>query len=297
MYFYCIIMSLNPLIALANYHQFESGGTINQATCVESRMLLVCESGKGKVCINSIWYEMQQDDFFILPWRHSIKYEADKRIPFLLSGIHIIPDAKENDNLNFYNVAHNQKNTLFDVPWRQDIYIANLSEVYSGKLSKHPALYHLTRYILDLFTRQPPDEIQMRSLAKLLIQEWEIITKESSKANESKSRELDTMIVYIEKNLDRKIDLDELTHIADISLSTVIRLFKNHLALTPIAFINQKRIQKAQKLLSSSNQPIGLVAAKVGIPDQFYFSKIFKRHIGTTPLAYRKRFSILHHSN
>ncbi len=289
-------MSNTPLIALANYHQFESDGII-KAPCVESRMLLVCESGKGRFCINNIWHEVQQDDFFILPWHHSIQYHADKKMPYLLSGIHIIPDAKDHDDLNFYNVAHNQKSILFNVPWRKDVVIENLIEVFSGKLSKFPPLYHLSRYIIDLFTRQPPEEMQMRALANLMIQEWQSVVNGSTKKNETGRRELDTMIVYIEKNLERKIDLTELTHIADISLSTVIRLFKNHLALTPIAYINQKRIQKAQKLLSSTNQPIGVVATKVGIPDQFYFSKLFKSHTGATPLTFRKRFSILYHSN
>lgn len=289
-------MSNNPLIILANYHQFESQGAI-KFPCVESRMLLACESGKGQFCINGVWHSVQQDDFFILPWRHSIQYQADKKTPYLLSGIHIIPDAKSNADLFFYKVAHTPKSVLFDVPWRQDAVLENLSGVFCGKLSKHPSLYHLSRFIIDLFTRQSPDEMQMRSLAKLMIQEWQSIANGSSKRNETGSRELDTMIIYIEKNLSQKIDLTELTHIADISLSTVIRLFKCHLSLTPIAFINQKRVQLAQKLLSSSNQSIGVVATKVGIPDQFYFSKLFKHHTGTTPLAYRKRFSILHHSD
>ena len=145
------------------------------------------------------------------------------------------------EDLNFYNVAHSQKSILFDVPWRKDVFIENLTDVFSGKLSKFPPLYYLSRYIIDIFTRQPPAEIQMRALGKLMLQEWDAVVKGSTKKNESGCRELDTMIIFIEKNLERKIDLNELTHIADISLSTVIRLFKNHLSLTPIAFINQQR--------------------------------------------------------
>lgn len=289
-------MALNPLIVLANYHQFESAGIIKQA-CVESRMFLWCESGKGKICANSQWYDVQQDDFFILPWRHSLHYYADKHTPFLLAGIHIIPEAKEHDDMHFWNVAHTNKSPLFDVPWRQDYPLEHLNEVYVGKLSKAPAIFHLSQFILDVFTRQPPEEILMRNLATLFVQEWEALVKGSIKTNESGRRELDAMLVYIEKNLKRMIDLEELTKVADISPSTVTRLFKKHLSLTPMQFINQSRIKAAQKLLARTNQSIYAIASQVGIPDQFYFSKLFKSHTGTAPLAYRKRYSILANRN
>lgn len=289
-------MPLNPFIALANYYQFESEGIVRQA-CVESRMFLFCESGRGKICANGKWFEVQQDDFFILPWRHTLNYHADKHLPFLLAGIHIIPDAKENDDLHFYDVAHNNKSPLFDVPWRKDFYLENLDQVYSGKLSKAPAIFHLSQYILDVFTRQHPEENQMRTLAKLFIQEWVAAIRGSSKVNEYGRRELDAILVFIDKNLTRMIDLKELTQVSDISSSTVTRLFKKHLSLTPMQYINQLRIKNAQKLLARTNQSISIIAKRVGIPDQFYFSKLFKAHTGTAPLAYRKRYSILAHTN
>ena len=103
-------MSIHPLVVLANYYQFKSNQIVKQP-CVESRMFLSCESGRGRVYVAGHWHEVQQDDFFILPWRHTIHYQADQQIPFLLSGIHVIPDALKNDNLNFYNVAqsHGEK--------------------------------------------------------------------------------------------------------------------------------------------------------------------------------------------
>lgn len=289
-------MAFNPLVVLANYHQFVSNGVTKQA-CVESRMILWCESGKGKICANNQWFEVQQDDFFILPWRHSLHYYADKHIPFLVAGIHIIPDAKEHDDMHFWQVAHNNRSPFFDVPWRKDHYLENLESVYSGKLSKAAGLFHLSQYILDVFTRQAPEEFLMRNFARLFLEECQATVKGSTKENESGRRELDAMLVFIEKNLNRMIDLKELTKVADISPSTVTRLFKKHLSLTPIQFINQLRIKSAQKILARTNQSISSIAKQVGLPDQFYFSKLFKAHTGTTPLAYRKRFSILAHSN
>ena len=285
-------MPENPIIVLANYHQFESNGSVKQP-CVESRMFLFCESGKGKICANGQWFDVQQDDFFLLPWRHTLLYQADKHVPFLVGGIHVIPNALENENLHFYNVAHSNKNPIYDVAWRKDSFMENLSEVYAGKLSKAPSLFHLSQYIIEVFIRQPPEEILMRNLGKLFIEEWKSTTKGSAKTAEYGRRELDTMVIFIERNLTRIIDLNELAQVANISPSTVIRLFKKHLSLTPVQYINQFRINQAQKILSRTNQPISTVARQVGIEDQFYFSKLFKTHTGSSPLAYRKRYSIL----
>ena len=137
----------------------------------------------------------------------------------------------------------------------------------------------------------------MRILGNLFIQEWNFVVSNSPKTKQNGRRIIDIMTFFIENNLDKNIDLNELTHVADVSPSTVTRLFKKHFSLTPIQFINQLRIKKAQKILATTNQKMSAIAHQIGIPDPFYFSKIFKKYTGSTPFAYRKRYSILGREN
>ncbi|MBQ1718987.1 MAG: helix-turn-helix transcriptional regulator [Bacteroidales bacterium] len=49
------------------------------------------------------------------------------------------------------------------------------------------------------------------------------------------------------------------------------------------------RIQRAKRMLSESKLPVIDVAANVGIEDQSYFSRLFKKETGMTPSAFRKK--------
>ena len=51
--------------------------------------------------------------------------------------------------------------------------------------------------------------------------------------------------------------------------------------------VTQLRIQKAKELLSGTDLPIGEIAARVGIGDYNYFSKVFKRVCSCTPSRFR----------
>ena len=53
--------------------------------------------------------------------------------------------------------------------------------------------------------------------------------------------------------------------------------------------INEIRLEKAKRLLSASNAPVTQIAFLLGFNDSNYFSAYFKKHIGLSPLNYRKR--------
>lgn len=54
------------------------------------------------------------------------------------------------------------------------------------------------------------------------------------------------------------------------------------------AWIDIVRIQRSKRLLSETRQSVIDVAATVGIEDQSYFSRLFKKETGLTPSAFRK---------
>ena len=51
--------------------------------------------------------------------------------------------------------------------------------------------------------------------------------------------------------------------------------------------LTRYRMEKAKQLLTGSDLRIQEVGASVGIPDQFYFSRVFKRVVGESPVEYR----------
>ena len=67
------------------------------------------------------------------------------------------------------------------------------------------------------------------------------------------------------------------------------RIFKAQTGTTPIEYVKRRRLREALLLLQESDLNISEIGDKVGWPDPFYFSKIFKAKIGMPPSVYRLR--------
>ena len=79
------------------------------------------------------------------------------------------------------------------------------------------------------------------------------------------------LLAYINQNFNRIISLDDLTHFAHVSKTTLIDLFKELYGTTPIRYLNN-----------------GEISELVGFQSIHYFSRSFKEREGCTPLCYRK---------
>lgn len=58
---------------------------------------------------------------------------------------------------------------------------------------------------------------------------------------------------------------------------------------TIIEYLTKIRIEKAKMLITQTDIPITKVASFIGMNSSQYFSKVFKKHIGITPSALRKK--------
>lgn len=74
-----------------------------------------------------------------------------------------------------------------------------------------------------------------------------------------------------------------------ISENYLSRLIKQSTGRSVGAWIDIVRIQRAKRMLSDTKFPVIDVAANVGIEDQSYFSRLFKKETGMTPSAFRKK--------
>jgi AraC family transcriptional regulator len=61
------------------------------------------------------------------------------------------------------------------------------------------------------------------------------------------------------------------------------------MGVTPLNYINQKRVEKGKYLLEHTQFSVGEISEEVGFKDELYFSRVFKKYVGISPLAYRKQ--------
>ncbi|MEI7851808.1 MAG: PocR ligand-binding domain-containing protein [Kiritimatiellales bacterium] len=85
-----------------------------------------------------------------------------------------------------------------------------------------------------------------------------------------------------------QLSLTEAARISGRSASAVSRLFKKLTGRSFKQYQIQFRLQQAaHQLASAPARPVAEIARSVGFEDQFYFSRLFRRHMGRSPSEYR----------
>lgn len=100
--------------------------------------------------------------------------------------------------------------------------------------------------------------------------------------------ELARLTMFIHDNIDRTIGLAELAAVVNVSRFHFARLFKRSTGVTAITFVEQCRIQRAQRLITDSDLPLADIALMAGFADQSHFTRRFRQHVGCTPGAYAR---------
>ncbi|SHL26182.1 two-component system, response regulator YesN [Anaerocolumna jejuensis DSM 15929] len=103
---------------------------------------------------------------------------------------------------------------------------------------------------------------------------------------------MDKLLEYIDKNIDQTITREELSSQFFLSSDYISRLFRKKKGISLGEYIQKRKIEKAQMMLTSTELSISDIAVRVGFVNFSYFSKIFKRITGVTPAIYRKRNEI-----
>jgi AraC-like DNA-binding protein len=93
---------------------------------------------------------------------------------------------------------------------------------------------------------------------------------------------------YIEDNLGSSIANGELARHCHMSTDYFIRCFRQLMGRTPGQYIQEQRVKRAEQQLLMTSLSIEQIAADNGFGSRFYFTRVFTRHTGVSPAAYRK---------
>lgn len=143
--------------------------------------------------------------------------------------------------------------------------------------------------------KQKPHGYQYKCM-KNLYSIFEIISSEIQRMYVPKYKEalLTPAVEFINKNLtSHYIGIPDLASLCNISETYFRKIFKSIYGMSPITYINSKKIEMAEELLDSNIYSINEVAELLGYSSIFSFSRDFKKYTGITPGKYSKRSSDL----
>lgn len=95
---------------------------------------------------------------------------------------------------------------------------------------------------------------------------------------------------YLRSHYTTEISLSHLAERFHVNPPYLARVFKRHIGQAPVRYLRDLRITAACGLLEKqSSLEVKEVAAIVGFSDQGYFSRVFRKVTGVSPLEYRER--------
>jgi len=96
-------------------------------------------------------------------------------------------------------------------------------------------------------------------------------------------------VQYIHGHLDEDFFAEQLAAELNVGYSSFRHWFKRVHGIGPAQYHLRQRMDAAKKLLSTSRRTIASVCRTLGYEDQNYFSALFKKKTGMSPLAYRDK--------
>lgn len=139
---------------------------------------------------------------------------------------------------------------------------------------------------IEMNLRRPfCDKMESRGIIFVLLSRF---VKHARPRIETKDRRIRLALAYIRKNISYNVSIDTLANIACMSKDHFIRMFRHETGETPKTYMIKRKMERAELLLITTDNPIKWVAIQIGYDDLSYFNKAFKAFSGMTPSEYRK---------
>ena len=110
-------------------------------------------------------------------------------------------------------------------------------------------------------------------------------------ARRTQSPHVEACKLYIAEHLHKPFTLEDAAAHTGVSPTYLSALFSRVEKVSIREYTLRQRVAAAQNMLTYTDRPIGLIAEYLCFCSQSYFTTVFKRFTGTTPLNYRKQFS------
>ena len=95
---------------------------------------------------------------------------------------------------------------------------------------------------------------------------------------------------YMETNYMHRLTLSSISANVNLSSSYLCRIFKSEVGTSITNYLNNLRVRKAATLIKENTLSMKEISSMVGIDDQLYFSRLFKKCMGISPSEYGKKY-------
>ncbi len=237
----------------------------------DQHILIYCLEGSGWVKIGKTTYTVEAGDFFFVPIKTAHTYASDEKNPWTIYWTHFKGTSSNEVMTAFENTFYKNKGRL---PFNETL-LGLFDEIY-----------------LELERGYSSD-----TLGYINMSFWHFLSsflynnKFDTTRKLSDKTTIDIAIDFISSRIDHPLTLEEMAATVNLSVSHFSAVFKKKTGYPPIEYFNHLKVQKACQYLLFTNLRIKEISQKLGIEDQYYFSRMFTKVMGTSPKKYKEKMN------
>ena len=154
----------------------------------------------------------------------------------------------------------------------------------SGKIKE--LIRELTELMNHSYEKYTVDRMDL--LAFQLWEELLVMRVQQVKKDDFIESRINKIASYFQINFNQAIDIDNLIIKNGFSRRSFFRHWKHYFDLSPKLYLQDLKLQEAQRLLLQTDMGISEISLYLNFNDCAYFCSLFKSRYGNTPLQYRK---------
>ena len=236
---------------------------------VKQHIIIYCVEGRGWAIVDKKKIEILPSQFIVIPANTPHKYGSEENDPWTIYWVHFKGEISAyiagliRDHMRDYrpHLSYNEKRIkLFE-----EIY-NNLEKGYSNDNLRYinMTFYHFLSSLLYEDKFNYADHYEKEDVIRL-------------------------SIALMQRRIDTVLSVEDLAASADLCVSHFSSVFRKQTGYSPIEYFNHLKVQKACQYLAFSDMTIKEMASRLGVDDQYYFSRMFSKLMGMPPKEYRKR--------
>jgi AraC-like DNA-binding protein len=231
-------------------------------------ILIYCVKGAGSYQINEEQFNLQANQFIILPAKSPHKYSADIENPWTIYWVHF---TGENAGEFIKHITNYESHRPFTV---------SASEERDLLFNKIIALMEMGNNIDKLVDAYLHFHSYLTSFKQMTL---------NLPDNFAAYNPVEQSIAFMKTNLSGMVNLKSLADHVSLSVSHYAAIFQQKTKNSPVNYFIFLKMQHACMLLENTQLSIKQVAADLGYSDPFHFSRIFKNVMGISPKGFRVR--------